>query len=61
MIRSETSIAIVMELVEGQSLRQMCKKRLPIEEVIPIGRQIAVALAYAMLKASHIGTSSRKT
>ena len=46
-IRSETSIAIVMELVEGQSLRQMCKKRLPIEEVIPIGRQIAGALATA--------------
>lgn len=50
-IRSETSIAIVMELVEGQSLRQLCKARLPLEEVIPIGRQIAGALASAHAQA----------
>ena len=48
-IRSESSIAIVMELVQGQSLREFCKQRLPLEEVIPIGRQIARALATAHL------------
>lgn len=46
-IRRESSIAIVMELVEGESLRELCKHRLPLEEVIPIGRQIARALATA--------------
>ena len=46
-IRSGSSIAIVMELVEGESLRQLCEKRLPLEQAIDIGRQIARALAAA--------------
>lgn len=46
-IRSGSSIAIVMELVEGQSLRQLCEKQLPIGQVIDIGQQIARALAVA--------------
>ena len=46
-IRSGSSTAIVMELVEGQSVRKYCEKRLPIEKVIPIGQQIARALAAA--------------
>ncbi len=49
-IRSGSSIAIVMELVEGHSVRQLCEKRLPIEQVIGIGQQIARALAAAHAK-----------
>ena len=46
-IRSGSSIAIVMELVEGDSARELCEKRLPDEQVIGIGQQIARALAAA--------------
>jgi eukaryotic-like serine/threonine-protein kinase len=46
-VRSGSSIAIVMELVDGQSLRQACQARLPVEKAIDIGRQIAQALAAA--------------
>ena len=49
-IHSGSSIAIVMELVEGHSVRQLCEKRLPIEQVIAIGQQIARALAAAHAK-----------
>ena len=46
-VRSGSSIAIVMELVEGESLRQACQERVPVEKAIDIGRQIARALAAA--------------
>jgi hypothetical protein len=39
--------AIVMELVEGKPLREMCGKPLPIPEVLDIALQIAEALAAA--------------
>ncbi len=46
-VRSGPSIAIVMELVEGKSLREICQERVPLEKAIDIGRQIAQALAAA--------------
>jgi len=46
-IRSESNVAIVMELVEGRSLRQSCKGDLGISQILDIGRQIARALAAA--------------
>ncbi len=46
-VRSGSSIAIVMELVEGLSLRQICRERVPVEKAIDMGRQIARALAAA--------------
>jgi len=46
-VRSGSSIGIVMELVEGQSLREACWKRVPLDKAIDIGRQIARALAAA--------------
>jgi len=49
-VRSGSSIAIVMELVEGQSLRRVCEKRVSVDKAIDIGRQIARALAAAHSK-----------
>ena len=46
-IRSESSRAIVMELVEGASLRELCGSAQPIDLVIRTGQQIANALAEA--------------
>jgi eukaryotic-like serine/threonine-protein kinase len=46
-IRSESSLAIVMELVEGVPLRKLCGAPLPDESLFPIARQIADALAAA--------------
>jgi len=46
-VRSESSIGIVMELVEGQPLRQLCGTKLPVAKIIDIGRQIAHALSAA--------------
>src|SRR6476646_427333 len=46
-VRSGSSVAIVMELVEGQSLRQVCRARVPVEKAIDISRQIARALTAA--------------
>ena len=46
-VRSGSSTAIVMELVEGESLRQICRAGMPVEKAIDIGRQIARALAAA--------------
>ncbi len=46
-LRSESTITIVMEFVEGRSLRQACAAALPALEVAQIGRQIAQALTAA--------------
>ncbi len=46
-IRSESTVAIVMELVEGVPLRQLCGSPLPVQRLIQIARQIADALSAA--------------
>jgi serine/threonine protein kinase len=46
-IQSEDTLAIVTELVEGRSLRELCGARLPLAQVIDIGVQMAKALAAA--------------
>jgi serine/threonine protein kinase len=46
-IRSESGIAIVMELVEGKALRELCGTQLPVPQILDIGRQIGRALAAA--------------
>jgi Tol biopolymer transport system component len=47
LIDTPWGLAIVMELVEGQPLRQLLKSRVQIPEAIHIGRQLASALAAA--------------
>jgi Tol biopolymer transport system component len=46
-IRSEDSLAIVMERVDGMALRSLCGKPNPAAEVAGLGSQIAEALAAA--------------
>lgn len=46
-VQSGSTIAIVMEMVEGQSVRDACKEGVALEKAIDIGRQIARALAAA--------------
>ena len=46
-IRSGPSVAIAMELVEGEALRTRCGMRQPVDSVALSGRQIAAALAAA--------------
>src|SRR5262245_14863319 len=46
-VQSESTFAIVMELVEGSSLRQQTGKPLPADELLEISSQIARALAAA--------------
>jgi serine/threonine protein kinase len=46
-IRTESSLAIVMELVAGIPLRKLCGSPLPTHSLLPIARQIADALAAA--------------
>ena len=46
-IRSNDDVAIAMELVEGCSLREFCRKPVPLAQLIDWGRQIAQALAVA--------------
>ena len=46
-IRSEDSLAIVMERVDGMALRNLCGKPNPVAEVARLGNQIAEALAAA--------------
>jgi eukaryotic-like serine/threonine-protein kinase len=46
-IRSDSSLAIVMELVPGIPLRKLCGSPLPTDSLLPIARQIANALAAA--------------
>lgn len=41
------TLAIAMELVEGQSLREFCHQAQPVERIIRWGRQMAAALAAA--------------
>jgi eukaryotic-like serine/threonine-protein kinase len=45
---SEGVLALVMELVEGPTLAERIAQRpMPLEEALPVGRQIAEALEYA--------------
>ncbi|MBL0159191.1 MAG: protein kinase [Bryobacterales bacterium] len=44
-VRTDTDVALAMELVEGQSLREKCRSPQPVEQVIRWGREIAQALA----------------
>jgi Tol biopolymer transport system component len=46
-IHTESRLAIVMELVDGVALRQLCGSPLPVDQVLHIGEQIARALAAA--------------
>jgi serine/threonine protein kinase len=46
-IRSDSAVAIVMELVEGVSLRCLCETSIPTARLLDIGQQIALALAAA--------------
>jgi hypothetical protein len=46
-VQSGSTPTIVMELVEGKPVREVCGKPLPIPEVLAIGLQIAEALAAA--------------
>jgi Tol biopolymer transport system component/serine/threonine protein kinase len=46
-IHSSSRVAIVMELVDGMPLRQLCGAPLPVDRVLHIGEQIARALAAA--------------
>ncbi|HLG98589.1 MAG TPA: protein kinase [Bryobacteraceae bacterium] len=44
-VRSGVALAIAMELVEGISLRELCRHKLPVARTVVIGRQIAEALS----------------
>lgn len=46
-VQSESTVALVMELVEGTPLRELCGRPMPIPEVLAVGLQIAEALAAA--------------
>jgi Tol biopolymer transport system component len=46
-IQAEDTLAIVTELVQGRSLRELCGAPLPLAQVIDIGTQMAKALAAA--------------
>jgi Tol biopolymer transport system component len=46
-IHTTSRLAIVMELVEGVALRQLCGSPLPVDQVLHMGEQIARALAAA--------------
>src|SRR5262245_36590128 len=46
-IQSQSRVGIVMELVEGRALRELCGTPLPVRDVVRIGRQVAGALAAA--------------
>jgi Tol biopolymer transport system component len=46
-IHATSRLAIVMELVDGTSLRQLCGTAIPIDRVLHLGEQIARALAAA--------------
>jgi serine/threonine protein kinase len=46
-VHSESTFAIAMELVEGESLRELCGKPMRAPELAAISRQIAEALAAA--------------
>jgi serine/threonine protein kinase len=46
-IQSEAVVAIAMELVEGTTLRRLCRNPLPVDQVIHLGQQMADALAAA--------------
>jgi eukaryotic-like serine/threonine-protein kinase len=46
-IRSELGTGIVMEMVEGVSLRQFCRSPLSMAQAVHLGRQMAEALAAA--------------
>jgi hypothetical protein len=47
LLQSGSTTALVMELVEGKPLREVCGQAMPIPEVLAVGLQIAEALAAA--------------
>jgi len=54
--------ALIMELVEGPTVAErIAQGPIPLEEALPIARQIAEALEYAPTKPSSIAISSRPT
>ena len=54
--------ALVMELVEGEDLAERIGRGpIPLDEALPIARQIAEALKRRTSRASSIATSSRRT
>ena len=60
--RAESSQALVMELVEGEDLSQLIARgALPLDEALPIARQIADALEAAHGAASSTAISSPRT
>src|SRR5207237_7032274 len=46
-IHATSRLAIVMELVEGMSLRHLCGSPLPVDRVLHLGEQVARAMAAA--------------
>ena len=46
-VHSESRFAIVMELVDGVSLRELCGSRQPVDRMLHLGAQVARALAAA--------------
>ena len=46
-IHATSRVAIVMELVDGMPLRQLCGSALPVDRVLDLGQQVARALAAA--------------
>ena len=50
-VHAASRLAIVMELVDGMSLRQLCGSPLPVDRVLHLGEQIARALAAAHARA----------
>ncbi len=46
-LRCDSTVAIVMELVEGITLRELCARPVPVRETLKIGQQISQALAAA--------------
>jgi Tol biopolymer transport system component/serine/threonine protein kinase len=46
-LHDHDSLVMVMELVEGQSVRELCRAPAPLETLVNVGRQTALALAAA--------------
>jgi len=60
--RSGNTTALVMELVEGPTLAdRIAQGAIPIDEALPIAKQIAEALEAGTSRASSIAISSRPT
>jgi serine/threonine protein kinase len=60
--KSDGSIALVMELVEGEDLSErIAGGPIPLDEALPIAKQIAEALKLRMNKASSTAISNQRT